>query len=316
MNTITFFSYKGGAGRSTLAYNTIPILANEYYKPTKESPMIVIDMDIDSCGMSYLLGADKHVTPENSIQSFLRDSKLARVRASSIQEHPLLSTLCPVGNAYGYHDNDAILLFPAMDGQLIDENTQSNYSDNGNPYAEAFRSFQKLCKEQFNVPAIILDSAVGNNATANISNAAANTIVCCMRPTTQFTNGTYRYLYGLENDELNGVSIQKKTFRNKDIILVPNVIPQNQITINGKYYPDAAITKIRSDFKYFDDEDLANKYHFEMLEHDEFGIPAVDKFMWCEDVLYNQDKSTLNVNEKTALERYHKLAKLIYSMKK
>ncbi len=315
MNTITFFSYKGGAGRSTLAYNTIPILAKKHYNPTKESPMIVIDMDIDSCGMSYLLGANKYVTPENSIQSFLHDSKEARMQARSIQEHPLLNKLCPVGHAFGYHDNDAILLFPAMDGQLIDENTQSNYSDNGNPYAEAFRSFQKLCRG-FDVPAIVIDSAVGNNATANISNAAANTIVCCMRPTTQFVNGTYRYLYGLENDKFNDISIQKKTFRNKDIIIVPNVIPQTQITINGNFYPNTAITKIISDFSYFKDDELANRYHFEMLETDEFGIPAVDKFMWCEDILCRQDEGTLNANEKTALERYNKLASLIYNVKK
>ena len=54
--TISYFSYKGGAGRSTLAYNTIPLLANNHFRPTKESPMIILDMDIDSCGMSYLLG--------------------------------------------------------------------------------------------------------------------------------------------------------------------------------------------------------------------------------------------------------------------
>ena len=47
MKIISYFSYKGGAGRSTLAYNTIPILASEYFRPTKESPMIVVDMDIE-----------------------------------------------------------------------------------------------------------------------------------------------------------------------------------------------------------------------------------------------------------------------------
>ena len=55
MKTISFFSYKGGAGRSTLAYNVIPILAAEYIQPTAESPIIVVDTDVDSCGMSYLL---------------------------------------------------------------------------------------------------------------------------------------------------------------------------------------------------------------------------------------------------------------------
>ena len=53
---ISYFSYKGGAGRSTLAYNTIPLLLNECIQPTKSSPVVIVDMDIDSCGLSYLLG--------------------------------------------------------------------------------------------------------------------------------------------------------------------------------------------------------------------------------------------------------------------
>ena len=71
MKTISFFSYKGGAGRSTLAYNIIPILAAEHIQPTAESPIIVVDTDVDSCGMSYLVKAEKEVTETNCIQHLL-----------------------------------------------------------------------------------------------------------------------------------------------------------------------------------------------------------------------------------------------------
>ena len=71
MKTVSFFSYKGGAGRSTLAYNVIPLLAKNHLQPTAEEPMIVVDTDVDSCGMSYLLGAEDKVTEDNCVQYLL-----------------------------------------------------------------------------------------------------------------------------------------------------------------------------------------------------------------------------------------------------
>lgn len=305
MKTISFFSYKGGAGRSTMAFNTIPLLA-ELYKPTKETPIIVVDMDIDSCGMSYLLKAEDDIDPKYSVQSML--SSPCDLRAPSISAHPFLSHLIPVGNAYGYSgDNEAILLLPAMDGQTIDANRTSNYSDSNKSFKQSMDSFLRVC-EDFDVPAVIFDSAVGNNATANISNEESDVIVCCMRPTLQFTNGTFRYLKSLES---NGT--QKLFSDGKHIVLVPNVIPQNEVVINGAKYPNTAISKICNDFiSYFDNRNSAHEYHFDMLDRDAFGIPAVDRFMWREGLLHNQDK--LNPNEMTALERYRKLAGIIYDI--
>ena len=92
MKTISFFSYKGGAGRSTLAYNIIPILAAEHVQPTAESPIIVVDTDVDSCGMSYLVKAEKMVTDNNCIQTLL-SSPVDTKRYPSIKEHPFLSLL-------------------------------------------------------------------------------------------------------------------------------------------------------------------------------------------------------------------------------
>ena len=47
MKKITFFSFKGGSGRTSLLYNTLPFLANEL-KASPEEPIVVIDLDIDS----------------------------------------------------------------------------------------------------------------------------------------------------------------------------------------------------------------------------------------------------------------------------
>ena len=303
MKTISFFSYKGGAGRSTLAYNIIPILAAKHIKPTADAPIIVVDTDVDSCGMSYLVKAETEVTDDNCIQHLLGNPFDTRP-VSNIQDHPFLSKLIPVGKAYGYSDNDAILLLPAKDNKNIGKDATNNYAESGGySYMDSMEDFLRVCEEDLDIPAVIFDSSVGNTALANISNQVSSIIVCVMRPTTQFVNGTRRYLLGVENDE--------KMLRNKHIILVPNVIPQEEVTINGLRYPNAAVSKICNDFSNGFGVGNSNTYHLDMLDRDEFGIPAVKRFMWLEDALYTKESEDLNENEKLALERYRKLAQII-----
>lgn len=302
MKTISFFSYKGGAGRSTLAYNVIPILAGEHIRPTAEAPIIVIDTDVDSCGMSYLLKAENQVTDTNCIQHLL-GTPFDSQATDSVTDHPFISQLIPVGNAYGYDDNNAILLLPAKDNKNIGADAKNNYSESGGfSFMESMTSFLGLCADEYNIPAVIFDSSVGNTALANISNESANIIVCVMRPTIQFVNGTRRYLLGVENDE-------KMFSGGKHIVVVPNVIPQNEVVINDLRYPDAAISKIRIDFTNDFSDSFMHTYHLDMLDPDEFGIPAVNRFMWLEDILYT--KKDLNENEQTALQRYRKLAGIL-----
>ena len=152
------------------------------------------------------------------------------------------------------------------------------------------------------MPAIVIDSAVGDTALANVSNNAADVIVTCMRPTLQFTNGTYQYFCDLED---GASSINP----GKDFILVPNVVPQRSTTINGMYYPDTAVSKIRNDFLTRFEDSFEHTYHFDLLDQDEFGIPALDRFMWREDSLFLQDN--LNEEEERVLSIYRKLANLI-----
>ena len=303
MKTISFFSYKGGAGRSTLAYNVIPILARDHFEPTAESPMIVVDTDVDSCGMSYLVGAEKQVTETNCIQALL-GNPFSQRRYNSIQEHPFLKNLIPVGKAFGYEENEAILLLPAMDNKNICRDGRNNFAEAGGmSFDESMKNFLEVCEEHFDVPAVIFDSSVGNTALANVSNNEANIIVCVMRPTTQFVNGTYRYLLDVENGD--------KPLLGKDIVLVPNVIPDKEIDIGNAHYPDTAIDRIINTFVYSDvfKSSDSNTYHMDMLDPREFGIPMVDSFMYVEGQLLN--KKEYYGNEETVLNRYKKLAKII-----
>ena len=305
MKTISFFSYKGGAGRSTLAFNVIPILARDHFRPTAQSPMIIVDTDVDSCGMSYLLKAEDKVTDTNCIQ-YLLGNPFVKKKYEYIDDHPFLSQLIPVGNAFGYSDDYAILLLPAKDNRNICKDGKNNYAESGGTsFMERLRSFLEVCDDCFDVPAVVFDSSVGNTALANISNEAANIIVCVMRPTIQFVNGTRRYLTDVEEGrKFNGGG-------GKEIILVPNVVPDKEITIGNAIYPDTAIDRIINAFvnsKTFVSSS-ENTYHLDMLNPDAFGIPMVDSFMYVEGQLFN--KKNFYGNEELVLSRYKKLAKLI-----
>ena len=303
MKVITFFSYKGGAGRSTLALNTIPILAAEHYKPTPEKPIIIVDMDVDSCGMSYLLAPNVAISNETNVQNLLYHG-CNTMKVDEIKYHPFMKGLIPVGHAYGYPQNDAVLLLPAKDGLAIDSERGSNY--NGSNEEAAFNTFIDVC-EDFDVPLLVIDSAVGNNLTANISNRVSDVILCCMRPTTQFVNGTKRYLESLEGPKDIGLR--------KNIIVVPNVVPQDRITLDNAIYPDYAVSNIKNSFNsLFGGTGRRHRYCLDFLSENAFGIPAVKSFMWREDLLYIKDADSLLPDEKLAIQRYKALAAKIYEI--
>ncbi len=306
---ISYFSYKGGAGRSTLAYNTIPLLALNHLNPTKESPIIVIDMDIDSCGMSYLLDIPNNEIKEDACVQYILHEGCDPERTDSISEHSTLKKLIPVGKKFGFPINDAVLFLPAKDIKNVDSAGNFNYGDSNSPFLSRLQSFIDVC-ESYDVPAVIFDSAVGNQATANVANQLANVIVCCMRPTTQFVDGTARYLESLDSDSGSPLGGGRKK-----IIIVPNVVPQEQVVIDNHNYPDMAISRINlrlSDILDDRDEDDDIVYNTDMLDVNEFGIPAVKSFMWREGQLATQ--AELNENEELVLKRYAKLAAIIDKM--
>ena len=299
---ISFFSYKGGAGRSTLAYNVIPLLAKYHLHPTKDRPIILIDTDLDSCGMSYLLGVDADVKDDCCTQSLLKNGLTDTSRPAYIWQHPNFKDLFAVGDKFGY-EKEAILFLAAKDMKNV--NNQSNYTDGNNPFATSLRAFVDFCGD-YGVPAVILDAAVGNNATANATNQVSNIVVCCMRPTIQFVNGTVRFLKSLEQ----GKSLPGR----KKIIAVPNVIPQEEWVVDDKVYPKYAINRITTQFEMLADnvpDSVPITYNLDMLDSKEFGIPMVKSFMWREGQLSTMDESRLDENEKVVLERYKKLAAII-----
>ena len=54
MKSVAFYSYKGGSGRSTACVNFTYFFAKEV-NATPLNPIIIVDCDIDSAGLTYLL---------------------------------------------------------------------------------------------------------------------------------------------------------------------------------------------------------------------------------------------------------------------
>ena len=73
MDTIvaTYFSYKGGAGRSTTCFNTLPFLVEES-EAYKNAPILLLDMDVESAGMTYLLNQQDVFKDKYDVKELLK----------------------------------------------------------------------------------------------------------------------------------------------------------------------------------------------------------------------------------------------------
>ncbi len=295
---ISCFSYKGGAGRSTLAINVVPFLA-EMLNATEEHPFVLVDMDIDSCGLTYLFNLHLQDTRETSVQGWFnpRYPRMPIADDEEVEdatEHELFKKLFPVGDFFGFKAR-AILCLPANPGE--DMGNESNYDA---AQSSNVNTFKKICKDI--ACGLLFDSAVGNQLTANWSNSCANYIMCCMRPTRQFREGTKRFF-----------DLYDAKTHSKKIIVIPNVVPTDYLVLrdeNGveNRYPDYAKTRILDDFT--NSEKRANNtYYLDLLQGDKFGVPKIDRFMWQEGVLKNA--SNLTALEHVALDRYREIAQII-----
>lgn len=69
--SVSFYSFKGGAGRSTTCLNTIPYIF-EIGEASSEHPIVLLDVDLDSAGMTYLLEQENFFHENYDIKEFLK----------------------------------------------------------------------------------------------------------------------------------------------------------------------------------------------------------------------------------------------------
>ena len=297
---LSCFSYKGGAGRSTLAMNIVPYLADAL-GASEERPLVLVDMDVDSCGITYFLNLHNFVTDAEKrfiVQKLFGSDGVVPQEDEEIspKDHKLFSHLRGVGRFFNYPDR-AILCLPAMQGASLGE-AGTNYDKTTPPQ---LGTFLDECEEH-DICCVLFDSAVGDQPTARWSNHFADKILCCLRPTEQFREGTSRFFD----------TFDEKSEHGKSIIVIPNVVPTDPLVIQEEeglmHYPEHAKEKIREVFK-SNIENGLNNYDMSMLEGDCFGVPKIDRFMWHESVL--RTAPDLKENERDALQSYKKIVDII-----
>lgn len=278
----TFFSYKGGAGRSTTCLNTMPFLAEEC-GASAQRPILLMDTDIESAGLTYLLSSSTDTFMEYDVKRLLTDGYAGK------------NKFVPVGNLFGLQDNEAIRFLGVYDKS---EKRSDIISLGQTRMAELRRAAANE-----NVQVIVFDSPAGDQATAEFAINNSDKIVMCMRPTRQFRIGTFNYL----DRKIKNSTIDEY----KEVILVPTVVPKD-VQIDGKSQLQQAHADVDAYMKRLENSDMINRMFIDDI--DMFGINEVTRFKWREEVLHKLDgeQMELDEDEHEAMRRYQRLAESIW----
>ena len=293
MISISFFSYKGGAGRTTLAYNTVPYLIKEL-KPTPQNPIIIVDLDIDSKGMSFLLDRASAV---NTIQVLKNEIEVdyCDPEAIPIVKHPFFKSLAAVGTEFGTDEkDDASVLFVSAKAT----NTDNYYINNTNNFDAAgigLSGLVELC-ERYGCKALIMDTPAGEQLASDAALNISDTIITVMRITKQFRQGTFTFL-----------KARSSRYEGKRFIVVPNAVP-HIAGVNAKII-DNIFASINASLSSIPDK---NTIDIDFANNAFSGINEVQLFKINEASLFLEKRNrTLTEDEEAASEKYIELARKI-----
>ena len=320
----SFFSYKGGAGRTTSTLNTCYYLVTEVLRPTIDNPLLIIDADTESAGISYLLTKDitSSLLNNQSLQGLCQaaknnkglfnpdDGAVAPELFSAYRE--LRSKFVPVGDQFGV-DKAAVLLL---------RSNVRGFNTSVEEYVDPMNDLVSLAKSTCNC-SIIFDTPSGTQALSRAALRLSDTIVCHMRPTNQFQQGTMDFLQRY---------FQQPDTSFVNVILCPSVVPIESVVIDNEQYPNtyceqldkfvAEMKRIANDCMSVTIVDLMTKstpaqfykpeYTKDLAEYHQrniVGIPEINRFKWREGLL--SKVPSLTTEEKLACERYCYLANII-----
>ena len=320
MLKVSFYSYKGGAGRSTTSWNTIQRLV-EIMQPTEQNPFVIVDTDTESAGSTFLYKAkdtfwgDRPGMPPSVQKRMTLKDSTNYAKASDETKKAFFNNMHPVGGYFGLEAKRAVLLIGAnLDRKSATEKADTTGKNVGQ--LENFTNNIKFACEDCGAKALFFDTPAGTQALAERSIEDSDIVVCCMRPTSQFREGTKDQLLAfVKRDFYDG---DPKTY-----ILTPTAVCVDEgQKFDGDIYPETGKKQI---LRYFSEDNLEseeekikkafkNNVKLDMLmpEGDRvFGIPEVARFKWSEKCLGTVDKNELTTSDKLALTRYDVLAQTI-----
>ena len=340
MLVISFNSYKGGACRTTTCYNTLPYLAKKL-GATSHQPVLVFDVDLDSMGMTSLMGGfgsakEGEELPYSSKHMFVDDKydinrKISRGFDKYEDVEKYYSRFTKVGGNFGLED-DGCVLFCGVDMQANTISDDALEKQSKNPPLRVLISALKMMDDEDQPKAIVFDCASGVQQTTLSVLASIDKAVMCMRPTDQFRIGTRDYLLKKIPDRINRFNAGKK----RQIVLLPTSVspivvsetePNYQSTIDSlNTLKKGAFDKINNQIIFPIQSKLAGKINLgyelnlDMINQSEGieGIPEIERFKWQESkLLYTLGKELaeqgkeLTEQEKLLQSRYEMLASVL-----
>jgi cellulose biosynthesis protein BcsQ len=344
---VSFYSYKGGAGRSTTSWNTIQRLV-ALMEPTAKEPFVIVDTDTESAGSTFLYEAEDDFSKDDgviyqSVQKRIMD-KTEKIFKNDSDKEKFFSGMKPVGKFFGLPGSkeNAVLLI----GANIDRKKNEFDSTGGSEGQAQIKNFNRnilaACRA-CGAKALFFDTPSGTQFLARKSIELSEIIVCCMRPTTQFRKGTKSQL-------INFIKQDYEAQYEKKYILTPTVICMDKdqvFEISGeekpRVYPGHAKEEILREFETpLKDEkeeirqafknnvlldmlettpaSIKDKTKFDVEDDNElvFGIPEIKRFKWFEMYLAKiiEEGGELKANDKIAINRYEFLAQTILKHRK
>ena len=298
MNIIDFYSYKGGAGRSVTAWNTLPFIAEEL-RSTKKNPLLLLDLDLDSAGITYLLEQENVFKQDGRMDTMgyfsEDDTRAVRKVTESYKNNAFFKHTVDISNNIDVEEGSVLFM------GVNDSDINRDYTMEGIDLLSRLNQIIKLCKI-YEFSGIVFDSASGNQEIAQLCLSASTRIVTCMKATTQFRSGTFRYFKALQE---NGIFKQ-----DAKVIIFPVAIPKAETYSMGKIsYKEDALNRIIDSAKLCKNINIS----YDFINENSFGILEIESFKWKEKNLYKEKKSNnkLDNDDDEAYSLYRRLAKTI-----
>lgn len=290
MLKVSFFSYKGGSGRTSVLYNTVSFIAKRL-NATAENPIVVVDLDIDSKGLSFLLktGLDENKYA-NSIQLLKHEGPLFDRMNMTPREY--YGAMIPVGRLFGlpYTMDRSVLFITANSNDTL------NGSNNFDAASVGLSGFARRL-EYMGCKALIMDNPAGGQLSSDVALRISNKIVTVMRITKQFREGTKEFL------------AKEKDFDNKEYIIVPNAVPSTEGT---NYSMKKIMENIATTMEHAVESSGENIANTTMVK--EWGIGEVVRFKFEETnltVRRDIENETLAEDEQHAVAKFDILSEVI-----
>ncbi len=166
----TFYSYKGGSGRTTTLLNTTKHLA-EILNASAEHPILLVDADLESAGLTYFFGCDKKFTarfnstihaeaflnaPGNILSGVKGDNVFGKIRDRMVSCDALAARIAPTMASADVEKVFAGVSIRETTAQILDRIVKAIEKKKENSDSSALDRDEQFLAEKYNLTPLIM----------------------------------------------------------------------------------------------------------------------------------------------------------------